>query len=401
MSASGLATIRSRFLLEWRQNKAEFLCVDNWKQICYFCVVQKGRDKRREESWKRGISLFTVTREDISSILEDFDIASKVIGLTELERYHYEKEDPQSKEVRLIIKADLDNGQSVVIRFKHEADVTLDIITAQSRFANLLADRGIETPRIYMTGGQYARWYSIKGYDVIVTVEAFTVGELHEVNADIAKETGRLLAQMHNIAEAADSHVPNDVLFDPLCRNDLFCFQDFEMRKDFLLPLDETLYKDIVREYDGVFQRIRRFENAPRYAVQGDISICNLYQTVDGRIGVFDFNRCGDNILYYDAVMQAIFEARLMDYPQEIAGKQEDLILSSFLRGYHQERPFTNEQKECFPYLYAIISAFWLGDIKWGEGSLCHAIEAGDTEAAHQWMREIQRRILFRPEMPL
>lgn len=345
--------------------------------------------------------MFTVTREDISSILEDFDIASKVIGFAELERYHYEKDNPQSKEVRLIIKADLDNGQSVVIRFKNEEDVTFDMITAQSRFANLLADRGIETPHIYTTNGQYARWYSIKGYDVIVTVEAFAVGELHEVNEDIAEKTGRLLAQMHNIAETADSHVPNDVLFDPLCRNDLFRFQDFEMQKDFLLPLDEALYKKIVREHDCVFRKIRIFENAPRYAVQGDISICNLYQTADGRIGVFDFNRCGDNVLYYDAVMQAIFEARLMDYPKEIAGKQENLILSAFLRGYHQERPFTNEQKEVFPYLYAVISAFWLGDMKWGERSLCHAIEAGDTEAAHQWMKEIYRRILSRPEMPL
>ena len=345
--------------------------------------------------------MFSVTKEDISSILEDFDIASEIIGFTELERYHYEKDDPQSKEVRLIIKADLDNGQSLVIRFKNEEDVTLDIITAQSQFAKLLADQGIETPRIYMTNGQYARWYSMKGYDVIVTVEAFAVGELQEVNEAMAEKTGRLLAQMHNIAEAADSHVPNDVLFDPLCRNDLFRFQDFEMQKDFLFTLDEALYKDIVREYDCVFQKIRIFENEPRYAVQGDISICNLYQTADGRIGVFDFNRCGDNVLYYDAIMQAIFEARLMDYPKEIAGKQENLILSAFLRGYHQERPFTNEQKEVFPYLYAVISAFWLGDMKWDEGSLCHAIEAGDTEAAHQWMNEIHRRILSRPEMPL
>ena len=94
-----------------------------------------------------------------------------------------------------------------------------------------------------------------------------------------------------------------------LRRNDLFSFRDFEAQKDFLLSLDEALYESIVREYAHVFQKVRIFENKPRYAVQGDISNCNLYQTADGRIGVFDFNRCGDNILYYDAVMQAIFEA--------------------------------------------------------------------------------------------
>lgn len=345
--------------------------------------------------------MFTITKNDISSILKDFGIFSEVIDFTKLQRYYYEKDNPTSKEVRLIIKVGLDNGQSLVIRFKNEDDVTLDIINAQSRFANLLAKQCVETPTTYMTNGQYARWYSINGYDVIVTVEAFVDGEIHIVDGDIAEKTGSLLAQMHNIAEEADFHVQNDVLFDPLKRNDLFSFQDFETQKDFLLELDKALYKNIVLEYAHVFQKVRIFENEPRYAVQGDISDCNLYQTADGEIGIFDFNRCGDNVLYYDAVMQAVFEARLMDYPKEIAGKQEDIILSAFLKGYHQERPFTKEQKEVFPYLYALVSAFWLSDIKLDDNSLCHAVETGDAEIAHKWMKEIYRRILSRPEMPL
>lgn len=143
------------------------------------------------------------------------------------------------------------------------------------------------------------------------------------------------------------------------------------------------------------------FENEPKYAVQGDISNGNLYQTADGEIGVFDFNRCGDAVLYYDAVMQAVFEARLMDYPKEIAGKQERLILSAFFRGYHRERPFTRAQQEAFPYLYAMISAFWRGRIQFDEDSLCHAAAAGDAQAARRRMEEIRGRILSRPEMPL
>lgn len=345
--------------------------------------------------------MFTTTNKDISLILEDYGITSRIVDFTELQRYHYEKENPESKEVRLIIKVDLDNGQSFVVRFKNEDDVTLDIINAQSRFARLLANQCVETPMTYTANGQYAHWYSIDGYDVIVTVEAFVDGELHTVDEDIAEKTGRLLARMHNIAEDADFHVKNDVLFDPLGRNDLFSFQDFEAQKNFLSALDETLYNNIVQEHATVFQKIRVFENEPRYAVQGDISCCNLYQTVDGSIGVFDFNRCGDNVPYYDAVMQAIFEARLMDYPKEIAGKQESIILSAFLKGYHKERPFTENQKETFPYLYALVSAFWKLDIVWSDNSLRHAVEAEDTETAHQRMREIYSRILSRPKMPL
>lgn len=345
--------------------------------------------------------MFTVTKEDISLILNDFGIFSDVITFSELQRYHYEKNNPASREVRLIIKVSLNNGQSVVVRFKNESDVTLEVINAQSRFAKFLADNGIKTPALFMASHEYARWYTINRYDVIVTVEEFVTEEIHVVSEEIAEKTGRLLAQMHNIAEAGKFHVQNGVLFDPLSKNDLFSFQDFQKQKDFMISVDEPLYKDIVKEYHRLFQKICVFGNEPRYAVQGDISDCNLYQTADGEVGVFDFNRCGDNVLYYDAVMQAIFEARLMDYPKEIVGKQEGVILPAFLRGYHRERPFTDKQKEVFPYLYAIISAFWLGSIRFDEDSLCHAIEAGDTESVHQWMKEIHRRIVFRLEMTL
>ena len=345
--------------------------------------------------------MFKVTKEDISLILNDFDILADVVTFSELERYHYEENDRTSKEVRLIIKADLDNGQSVVVRFKNESDVTLEVVNAQSRFAKLLADHGIKTPTLFMVNHEYARWYSINGYDVIVTVEAFVSGEIHVVTEEIAEKTGGLLAQMHNIAEAAAYHVQNDVLFNPLSKNDLFSFHDFQKQKDIMQSVDESLYKDIVKEYDNLFQKISVFEKEPRYAVQGDISECNLYETSEGEIGVFDFNRCGDNVLYYDVIMQAIFEARLMDYAKEIDGKQEKVILSAFLRGYHRKRPFTDKQKEIFPYLYAMISAFWLDSIRFDKESLYHVIEVGDTKAVHQWMKEIYRRMVFRLTMPL
>lgn len=345
--------------------------------------------------------MFTVTKEDISPILNDFNIFTDIISFSELQRYYYEENDPASKEVRLIIKVDLSNGRSVVVRFKNETDVTLDVVNAQSRFAKLLGDHGIITPSLFMVNHEYARWYCINGYDVIVTVEAFVTGEIHAVTEEIAEKTGRLLAKMHNIAEADEFHVQNEVLFDPLSENDLFSFQSFQKQKDFMMSVNKSLYNEIVKEYDILFQKISIFKNEPKYAVQGDISNCNLYQTADGELGVFDFNRCGDNVLYYDAVMQAIFEARLMDYPEEIDGKQERVILPAFLRGYHRERPFTDKQKEVFPYLYAMISAFWLCSIQFDENSLCHAVKAGDTESVHQWMKEIYKRIVSRQEMTL
>ena len=344
--------------------------------------------------------MFLVNKQDISKICHDFGLPSEVIAFSELQRYHYENEDPASRQVRLIVRADLAGGQSVVVRFKNEEDVTPELVEAQSGFQALLRENGIITPAVFKSDGAYARLYLIHGYEVIVTVEAFAEGEVREVGEHIAEQTGSLLARMHNIAEANDVHVENAVLFDPLRENDLFRFSDFERHQEVLRSVDEPLYREIVKEYEKLMERIRVMKGEPKYAVQGDISNCNLYLT-DGEVGIFDFNRCGDNVLCFDAVMQAVFEARLMDYPKTLEGKQENAILSAFLRGYHRERPFTERQRETFPYLYALISAFWRCSLVFDEDSLVYAVEAGDRAAVQEWMKEIRRRLLSRPEMPL
>ncbi len=336
--------------------------------------------------------MFTITEEEIRTVLRDYGIAGTCASFCELQRYHYEKDDPASKQVRLIIRVDTDKGQALVIRFKNEDDAPIEIIEAQSRFAGLLFDRGIETPKAYQSGGMYARPYRMNGYDVIVTVENFVTGQIDTVDAATAEETGRLLAEMHSIAEQADHHVKSAVLFDPLGRNDLFGFEAFAGHRDRLTAVDSVLFHRIEEEYHRLTERLKPFEKEPRYAVQGDISDCNLYRTEKGKLGVFDFNRCGDNNLFFDAAMQAIFEARLMDYPEDLAGRQEKVILSAFLKGYQQKRPFTAEQTAAFPALYALVSAFWLSDLSWGENSLAHALESNDLASAQQWMEEIYRR---------
>ena len=129
--------------------------------------------------------------------------------------------------------------------------------------------------------------------------------------------------------------------------------------------------------------------------MQGDVSDCNLYRTGEGKLGIFDFNNCGDNGLFADAVMQAVFEARLMDYPEDLQDR-EARILSAFLRGYQGERPFTREERELYPSLYGIITAFWLGDLQWGS-----LAKAGDREAVHARMEDILRKLTELPEMPV
>lgn len=345
--------------------------------------------------------MFRISLQVIEMILNDYGIFSKVLSFSELQRYYYEKTNPDSKEVRLIVKAELDNGAFVVIRFKNEIYVSLELVEQQSQFAVLLKENGIETPALYKSEQGFAKWYSINGYDVIVTVEEFVNGELQYVDMDIAEKTGRLLAEMHNIAEKNDFHVKNNILFDPFGQNELFAVSDFLSYAREFTAVDASLYQSIAEKYNEYMDVLSPVRNELRYAVQGDISDCNLYQTDKSFLGVFDFNRCGDNILYCDAIMQAVFEARLMEYPKSYAREQERRILSAFLKGYHAKRPFSDLHKQVYPYLYAIINAFWSADIKWNEDCLLKELERGNNKAVCRQLEEIHKRLFLLEPMPL
>ena len=213
------------------------------------------------------------------------------------------------------------------------------------------------------------------------------------VDAAAAEQTGALLARTHRIAETLDLHVANRVLFDPFAENDLFDVEGFRSVGPALSGEDKVLFDRILAKYDAVMDRLAPLRQAPRYAVQGDISDCNLYRTLSGEIGLFDFNRCGDNVLFCDAVMQALFEARLMDYPEELGPEREPRILAAFWRGYRSQRTLSPEEERFCPTLAALIRAFWSMDIRWREDSLLNAHENGDLPTVRRRLRETWRHL--------
>ena len=77
--------------------------------------------------------MFTITKNDINSILRDYRINAECSSLTELQRYYYEKEDPTSKQVRVIVRVDLVDGRSLVVRFKNEDDAPQDVLGKENK----------------------------------------------------------------------------------------------------------------------------------------------------------------------------------------------------------------------------------------------------------------------------
>lgn len=337
--------------------------------------------------------MFKISPSAVASILRDYDISERICNISELQRYHYERDNPNSKEVRLILKVDFEKSPSVVVRLKNEKNVTLELIESQSRFSEILNQNGISTPIQYRANGKFAKQYSIDGYDVIVAIEQFVANEIKIVDESIAQKTGKLLAKTHTIAERYDVHIKNDVLFNPFEHNDLFAFDTFITLENFLEGDNRILFHRIVDLYSSYSEILAPLRERPKYAVQGDISNNNLYLTQNGEIGIFDFNRSGDNILFCDAVMQSVFESKLMDYPMDKEDDFETKISSSFWSGYRSGRDLTKEEQKLYPYLYTIINAFWSFDILWSENSLLNLCKAGDSEHIKKHLSLILKRL--------
>ena len=123
------------------------------------------------------------------------------------------------------------------------------------------------------------------------------------------------------------------------------------------------------------------FRALPRCAVQGDLADCNLFLTPEGELGMFDFNNCGDNAPYLDAVMHGVYIARLMEY-----GRPADEALSCgmyarFWRGYTAVRPLPKEEAAAREAFVRLICTFWKFDLLFREDSLAALVKADDGEA--------------------
>lgn len=62
--------------------------------------------------------MFEVFSADLELVLADFGFQNGLESFAELQRYHYEKGNPNSKEVRLIVKVTSRHGPDLVVRFK-------------------------------------------------------------------------------------------------------------------------------------------------------------------------------------------------------------------------------------------------------------------------------------------
>lgn len=336
---------------------------------------------------------FCPTTEDLQSVLQAFGLPCRVENASTLLAYDYQREHPDSREVRLIVKVACQGGGAFVVKFIQEADHPQGLMERQAAFSEFLRSRGIPAARRYRAGEVFCPEMVVSGWQAVVSVEDFEPGELARMGLPEAGRIGALLGRIHRLSEEAGCRLFGSTLFDVQGRNDIALFDVFLSLQprvpEGLLPL----YREVEQ---GCRDRLAAVEEAllgmPPYAVQGDISINNLFVNEKG-LGVFDFNNAGDVHLVSDLVLEGLLLCREMDYDQPWTPEYENEMFARYLEGYRSERRLLPAEEKALPHIQALGCALYMMQLRWDDGSLVHALRSGQREDAEALLSTMGRQI--------
>ena len=193
---------------------------------------------------------------------------------------------------------------------------------------------------------------------------------------------------MHKISEKGNCHIETNTIFNVVGYNEVSGFNSFlELGEG--SKIDSVMYQKIKTLYIEKLEKIKlSWTKLPRYATQGDISINNL-SFVGEKIGIFDYNIAGDETLVGDMVLEGLLIANEMDLSDGLTDKDRTELFKCFFKGYINERPLTDDEKNKLSEIYSTSSALWFTKIKYDENSLIKLVERNEYDKVDLLLQEI------------
>lgn len=330
-----------------------------------------------------------IEKENILKVLAlfniDFDIKSYNFFINGF--------DEQTSEVKIIVKVDLSNEKSLVIKFIRQDMNPHNVIEEQSRFSEHLRERGILTPKRYKSGDSYCITYTFNGLLLDVTVEDYLGKEVKVIDNTLAYNIGRLMGKNHCIAEEDNLYINANTIFNIVGYNEVSGYNEFvRLGNDKLI--EKKLFDEICSIYDIKINRIKSvWGSLPKYATQGDYSINNLSYIGYDELGIFDYNIAGDETLIGDMILEGLLIANEMELTQGLSDTDRPGLFKSFLNGYISQRPLSENERLVFDDIYAISKGLWFTRIQYNDASLVKLIEKKDHEKTTELLREIYKDI--------
>lgn len=326
-----------------------------------------------------------VSESAIHSILERYGLDT-TFG-EQREYIHY----IDDTHVKVILSVLLENGKRVVIKILRETD---DLpkekakIEKQSAFSEFMRLHGIQTPTRYMANGAFCGEYIYNRLPCIIAAEDWCGEEIKEINADISRGIGELMARMHTLSLESSYRIGCGTLFSAAYWNDVDAFQSFcEIGRD--ERLNQAVVEQIKRLHDEKLAALRAvWHRLPTAAVQGDISINNLVYGEDGLI-VFDYNNAGDEALVSDLVMEGLLTAYEMDLPEGAEQGCREEFFPALLDGYLSVRKLSAEEADAAWLIYTLYHSLWFTRVIYNEDSLEKLVKTENYPAANRLLAQM------------
>ena len=289
--------------------------------------------------------------------------------------------------VKVVLSVLLENGQRVVIKIVNgKGDNMLEErekTEKQSTFSAFMRQNGIITPKCYMSNGKYCNEYVYNDFPCNVTVEDWCGEEITEINTEISYKIGELMARMHILSLNNDYEIGCGTLFSAAHQNDVDAYEDFcKICENECL--DQVVIEQIKKHRNEKLAAIRVvWDELPKAAVQGDISINNLAYGNE-ILTVFDYNNAGDVVLVSDLVLEGLLTAYEMDLPKGIDQSVREQFFPALLKGYLSVRQLSEEEADVAWSIYTLYHSLWFSRIKYNEDSLEKLVKKGDYLSANR-----------------
>ncbi|WIV19837.1 hypothetical protein QPK24_03605 [Paenibacillus polygoni] len=334
-----------------------------------------------------------IERNHISDILALYRMTDPITELTYfIERYYI---DPNTSTpcVKVIVKANFENADSVVVKCINEEEHPGHIIEQQSVFSEHMRTNGIITPRRYPAAGEeqaLCLTYFIENTPLIVSVEEYIGEEIRKIDLRTAYKIGRLMGEMHRIAERDNLHMEANSIFDVIGYNEASGYNRFkELGEAGHLQLDK--YQQITEMYEHRMKNLHTvWSGLPRFATQGDYSINNL-TWVGEEIGIFDYNIAGEATLVGDMVTEGLLTAYEMDLAEGLTREDKLRLFDSFIDGYRDMRKLHDAERRVLNDLYAVVSSMWFTSIRYHEDSLEKLLERAELDKINTLLEEMKQ----------
>ncbi len=309
--------------------------------------------------------------ENLAPILREYGISTAITDVKCL----LDRQDNEN-DVKLAARLEVKHRSPLMIKLIRREGHPHNELERQCVFAEHLRRNGIAVPEHYSANGSYCLERSIDGVRVNVILEDIAECELLSIDADSAREAGKLMARIHRLSFRDNFKIGRSTDFNALGGNKMSGIDTFRelaekaeasMIRSVMYPHRFCKKPELCREIIAIYDR--KLANAadvwgrlPCSAVQGDMSLGNLYTSGD-RLGVFDFDASGDETLIGDMILEGLLLANESTLAEGLSDEVRPELFKAFLEGYRAICPLTPDERMAACELYPAYNALWFSRV--------------------------------------